>query len=101
MASKIVVIPLAAAVSATPLHDGTNGPAYPNLVQGFILQPNGGDIYVGEGTVTGGSDGLKIVDGTSINVYGFHSRGTHDSYDLSRIFYIGGPVKLILERPAT
>ena len=84
--------------SATPLHDGTNSPDYDRYPMSFVIQTNGGDVFIGGPGITGSTDSFTISDGRSVNFEGDLSRGTHESWDLTKIYYVGGPFKLILER---
>ncbi|TXH10652.1 MAG: hypothetical protein E6R04_04785 [Spirochaetes bacterium] len=95
---KPINMPFAA--TATPIHDGSNSEGYQSTVEGFIVQSYGGDVYLGESSVTGKTNGLTIKEGEGLNVVGFLSRGSPYSYDLTRIFYVGGPWTMIIEAVA-
>lgn len=98
MPRKIKVIPFSAVGTATPLHDGTNTPDYPPTIEGALVQVNGGaDVYFGDENVSDDSDGYTMEDGDCATITGFLSRGSFDSYDLTKIYYIGGAFKLIIE----
>lgn len=92
---KVTLKPLAAV--ATVLHDGTNSMPYPQNLEGFLVQAHGGDVYFGDSTVSGESDGFKVTQGDTINILGFLSRGSPYSYDMAELYYIGGPWKIIIE----
>lgn len=94
------VIPLGVAAVATVLHDGTNAPDYPSKLEGFVVQALG-DTHFGGASVTGTADGFTVRNGEAVNVLGFLSRGSPYSYDLTQLYYIGGPWKLIVEENAT
>ena len=82
--------------SATALHDGTNG-LYPKHLEGFVVQALGA-THFGKESVSGEANGFTVRRGEAVNITGFLSRGSPFSYDLTKIFYIGGPWKLIIER---
>lgn len=92
------VHPRVLALAATALHDGSNGQGYPPQVEGFVVQANGGAVHFGNATVTGETDGFTVREGETINILGFSSRGSPFAYDLTKLYYIGGPWKLIIER---
>lgn len=85
---------MSAEVSATPVHNGSSDP-YPPHLEGFLIQADGGDVYLGGEDVA--TVGLKVRDGETINIVGFLSRGTPYSYDLTQLYYVGGPWRLIVE----
>lgn len=91
------VIPKALAAVATALHDGTNGWPHPPQLEGFIVQATG-DVHFGGPAVSGTTDGFTVRNGESINILGFLSRGSPFAYDLTKLYYIGGPWKLVIER---
>jgi hypothetical protein len=92
------VHPVALAVVATALHDGTNSMGYPPQLEGFVIQANGGAVHLGGPGVTGEANGFTVREGETINILGFLSRGSPFAYDLTKLYYIGGPWKLVLER---
>lgn len=96
----LLVVPMAFAASATQIHDGTNSPAFPHQVEGFVAQALG-DVHFGGPTVSGDADGYSIRRGDASNIIGFLSRGSYYSYDLTKLYYVGGPWKLIIERSVT
>lgn len=82
---------------ATVLHDGSNSQGYPPQLEGFVVQAQG-DVHFGDASVTGESDGFTIGAGDSVNIVGFLSRGSPFAYDLTKMYYVGGPWKMIIER---
>jgi hypothetical protein len=98
MPSIFQVVPKPAVGTATALHDGTNGPNYPPRLEGFVIQAHGGAVHFGDSAVTGAADGFTVHKGRSINVLGFLSRGSPSVYDLTQMYYVGGPWKLVIER---
>lgn len=96
--SILKIITMDESATPTPLHSGGNGLGYGPQPRGFLIQAYGGDVYLGDSVVTGDTDGFKIAQGEAVNIVGFGSRGTHESYNLTQIYYIGGPFKLILEQ---
>lgn len=93
----IDVIPKPAVVVATPLHDGNTGGPYPKFLEGFVVQATQA-VHFGTDAVTGETNGFTVRRGEACNITGFLSRGSPFSYDLTKIFYIGGPWKLVIER---
>lgn len=91
---KVIAKTLAA--SATALHDGTNGFGYPPKLEGFVVQAQS-DVHFGGAGVTGESNGFTVKAGEAVNILGFLSRGSYGAYDLTRLYYIGGPWKLVIE----
>lgn len=84
--------------TAVPIHDGTNSQGYPHTVEGFAVQARG-DTYFGEATVTDETNGFLVKKGDGVNILGFLSRGSPFSYDLTKIYYIGGPWTMTVETP--
>lgn len=88
-----------AAASPTPLHDGTNTPGQPPpTVAGFVVQPSG-LVHLGGADVTS-TTGLRVKPGETANITGFLSRGSYQNYELSQVYYVGGPFELIIEKEA-
>lgn len=94
------MIPKSAVLSAVALHDGTNGQGHPPQLEGFVVQAIG-SVHFGGSGLTGSSDGFTVRAGESVNILGFLSRGTPSAYDLTKLYYIGGPWKLVIERQVT
>lgn len=89
--------PLSQVGTATPLHDGTNAQNYPKHLEGFVAQALE-TTHFGQESLTGEANGFTVRRGEAVNFTGFLSRGSPFSYDLTRMYYIGGPWKLIIER---
>lgn len=88
-----------ASATPAPLHDGTNSPGQPPpTVAGFVIQPTA-TVRLGDTSVTA-STGLEIRKGETANITGFLSRGTYQNYELSQVYYVGGPFELIIEKEA-
>jgi len=84
--------------AATPLHDKSSSQGYNHLQESFVIQASGGDVHLGDSTVTSTINAFTIPEGKSVNITGLLSRGTRWSYDLSELYYVGGPFKLVIER---
>lgn len=78
------------------MHNGTNGQGYPPKLEGFVVQPTG-DVHFGGPGTTGATNGYTILNGQSVNILGFLSRGSFGAYDLTQLYYVGGPWKLVIE----
>jgi len=91
------VVAKSLAASATVLHDGTNSQGYPKTLEGFVIQATS-DTHFGGSGITGSSNGFTVLAGTAVNITGFLSRGSPTAYDLTQLYYIGGPWKLVIER---
>lgn len=81
-----------------PLHDGTNAAGQPPpTVAGFVAQPVSEQVYFGESDVAVGA-GLAVPAGTSLTISAQSSRGSYQSYELTKIYYIGGAFTLTVEK---
>lgn len=87
-----------AVVEATALHDGTSSPGFPPKLEGFVVQAHGGETHFGGADVEDEDSGFTVRLGESVNIVGFLSRGSPFAYDLTQLYYIGGPWKLVIER---
>lgn len=91
------VHPMPLVASATALHDGSNSQGYPPQLEGFVVQALE-TVHFGGSGVSGEEDGFTVRRGEAINIVGFLSRGSPFAYDLTKIYYVGGPWKLVIER---
>lgn len=88
-----------AQATKTPLHNGTNGEGYATQYEEFVLRAQGSDVYIGDETLDETDlNGILIQDGQQMNFQANTSRGSQKSYDLTEMYYIGGPLVLVLER---
>lgn len=87
-------------VSPTPvaLHDGTNVQDHAMQINNFQVQVPEGSAIVGIGGsgMTVAADGTIVQPGQTIDFEAPSSRGTSHAFDLSKIYYVGGPFTLIL-----
>lgn len=91
---KVVAKP--SVLAATAIHDGSNSAGFPPKLEGFVVQALG-DTHFGGPGITGSSDGFTVKNGDAVNILGFLSRGSPYAYDLTRLYYVGGPWKLVIE----
>lgn len=84
------------AVAATALHDGTSSPGYSSQVHGFAVQATS-DTYIGGSGVTGATNGFLIPAGQTGTFNVPPMRAGIDDYELTKIYYIGGPCILTVE----
>ena len=89
----------AAAVTPTPLHDGTNGDPLGGrpTVPGFIVEADGASVFLGGSDVADQDNGFEVCDGERMAFTGFPSRGSYQDYQLTQIYYVGGPLRLTVE----
>jgi len=95
----IQVVTKSLAVSATRLHDGTNGQGHSMQVVEFLVEAVG-DTYIGGSDVSGASNGVTILSGEIKSFEAPQSRGQASDFDLRCIYYFGGPLKLHLVKEA-
>lgn len=102
MSYSLQVVSKPAAVVATPLHNGFNpidgGPGHPFRAAEFIIETGSQTVYLGGENVTGDINGLEIAKNDQYDFESPQSRGTPASWDLRKIYYIGGAFKLIIVR---
>lgn len=97
---KFISFSYPASATPVPLHDGTNTPGQPPpTVAGFVIRPSVDDVILG-GPDVDTSPGFSIKFGQVANVVGFLSRGSYQNYELTQIYYVGGPFTLTIEKEA-